>query len=188
MLKNITRQLLAQLGRRLPRRLIARDPLPDGKILAGAPMPETLSRRCLDVADMDEREIWRAFNSHPEGLNPQEVEASRQAHGENVIPAQKPAPWWAHLWRCYRNPFNLLLTLLGVISYATEDLFAAGVIALMVAIATLLNFVQEALHQSGGCAEGDGQQHRHRPAGHQRSGREPLGGDPPRQAGARRHR
>ena len=144
MLKNITRQLLTQLGRRLPRRLIARDPLPDGKILAGAPMPETLSRRCLDVADMDEREIWRAFNSHPEGLNPQDVEASRQAHGENVIPAQKPAPWWAHLWRCYRNPFNLLLTLLGVISYATEDLFAAGVIALMVAIATLLNFVQEA--------------------------------------------
>jgi len=92
MLKNITRQLLAQLGRRLPRRLIARDPLPDGKILAGAPMPETLSRRCLDVADMDEREIWRAFNSHPEGLNPQDVEASRQAHGENIIPAQKPPP------------------------------------------------------------------------------------------------
>ncbi|SUG49875.1 magnesium-transporting ATPase MgtA [Salmonella enterica subsp. arizonae] len=33
---------------------------------------------------------------------------------------------------------------LGGISYATEDLFAAGVIALMVCISTLLNFVQEA--------------------------------------------
>ena len=31
-----------------------------------------------------------------------------------------------------------LLTVLGVISYATEDLFAAGVIALMVGISTLL--------------------------------------------------
>jgi Mg2+-importing ATPase len=49
-----------------------------------------------------------------------------------------------HLWVCYRNPFNILLTILGAISYATEDLFAAGVIALMVAISTLLNFVQEA--------------------------------------------
>jgi Mg2+-importing ATPase len=49
-----------------------------------------------------------------------------------------------HLWLCYRNPFNLLLTVLGLISYATEDLFAAGVIALMVGISTLLNFIQEA--------------------------------------------
>ena len=48
------------------------------------------------------------------------------------------------LWTCYRNPFNLLLTVLGIVSYSTEDLFAAGVIALMVGISTLLNFIQEA--------------------------------------------
>jgi Mg2+-importing ATPase len=48
------------------------------------------------------------------------------------------------LWSCYRNPFNLLLTCLGIFSYASEDLFAAGVIALMVAISTFLNFIQEA--------------------------------------------
>ncbi|STG52363.1 Mg(2+) transport ATPase, P-type [Escherichia coli] len=41
-------------------------------------------------------------------------------------------------------PLIFLLTILGAISYATEDLFAAGVIALMVAISTLLNFIQEA--------------------------------------------
>ncbi|XPE43426.1 hypothetical protein ACNKHV_26665 [Shigella flexneri] len=44
----------------------------------------------------------------------------------------------------YPNPFNILLTILGAISYATEDSLAAGVIALMVAISTLLNFIQEA--------------------------------------------
>jgi Mg2+-importing ATPase len=65
-------------------------------------------------------------------------------HGDNQIPAQKPSPWWVHLWTCYRNPFNLLLTVLGIVSYSTEDLFAAGVIALMVGISTLLNFIQEA--------------------------------------------
>nr|VUD32827.1 magnesium-transporting ATPase MgtA [Raoultella sp. NCTC 9187] len=67
-----------------------------------------------------------------------------RAHGDNQIPAQKPSPWWVHLWTCYRNPFNLLLTVLGIVSYSTEDLFAAGVIALMVGISTLLNFIQEA--------------------------------------------
>ncbi len=92
-------------------------------------------------------------------------------HGDNQIPAQKPSPWWVHLWTCYRNPFNLLLTVLGIVSYSTEDLFAAGVIALMVGISTLLNFIRGgALDQSGGCAEGDGEQHRHRAAGGERAG------------------
>ena len=79
---------------------------------------------------MDENEVWRAFGGHPEGLNATEVDKIRAVHGDNQIPAQKPSPWWVHLWLCYRNPFNLLLTVLGIISYATEDLFAAGVIAL----------------------------------------------------------
>lgn len=79
-------------------------------------------------------EIWRAFDSHPEGLNEGEVAAKILKHGDNQIPAQKPSPWWVHSWTCYRNPFNLLLTVLGIVSYSTEDLFAAGVIALMVGI------------------------------------------------------
>ncbi|VFS62468.1 Magnesium-transporting ATPase, P-type 1 [Raoultella planticola] len=144
MLKNITRQLFAQLSRHLPRRLVQRDPLPDARNLATAPIPDSLGKHCLNVAAMDENEIWRAFESHPEGLNDAEVAQKIARHGDNQIPAQKPAPWWVHLWTCYRNPFNLLLTVLGIVSYATEDLFAAGVIALMVGISTLLNFIQEA--------------------------------------------
>ncbi len=144
MLKNITRQLQALLGRHLPRRLTERDPLPNAKNIAGAAIPASLAEHCLNVAAMDENEVWRAFGGHPEGLNAAEVEKIRAVHGDNQIPAQKPAPWWVHLWACYRNPFNLLLTVLGIISYATEDLFAAGVIALMVGISTMLNFIQEA--------------------------------------------
>ncbi len=48
------------------------------------------------------------------------------------------------------QPLYILLTILGAISYATEDLFAAGVIALMVAISTLLNFIQEARSTKAG--------------------------------------
>ncbi|MDU7155490.1 MAG: magnesium-translocating P-type ATPase, partial [Enterobacter sp.] len=144
MFKNITRQLQALLSRHLPHRLVQRDPLPNAKNMAGAAIPASLTERCLNVAAMDENEVWRAFGGHPEGLNAAEVEKIRAVHGDNLIPAQKPSPWWVHLWLCYRNPFNLLLTVLGLISYATEDLFAAGVIALMVGISTLLNFIQEA--------------------------------------------
>lgn len=144
MFKNITRQLFARLGRHLPDRLVHRDPLPNAQSIASTPMPSSLSEHCLKVAVMDEKTLWKTFNAHPEGLTAAEVNAAREQHGENLLPTQKPSPWWKHLWVCYRNPFNILLTLLGAISYATEDLFAAGVIALMVVISTLLNFVQEA--------------------------------------------
>ncbi|SQA99275.1 Uncharacterised protein [Cedecea neteri] len=32
--KNLTRQLMSQLSRHLPRRLVQRDPMPDGKVVA----------------------------------------------------------------------------------------------------------------------------------------------------------
>lgn len=140
----ITRWLLAQLNRHLPRRLVQRDPLPNAKHLADVAIPPTLAAQCLRAAAMEKKELWDAFHSHPEGLNAGEVEKSRADHGDNHLPSEAPTPRWRHLWLCYRNPFNLLLTALGIVSYATEDLFAAGVIALMVGISTLLNFVQEA--------------------------------------------
>ncbi|EGJ0585537.1 magnesium-translocating P-type ATPase [Salmonella enterica] len=144
MLKTITRQLFARLNRHLPYRLVHRDPLPGAQTAVNATIPPSLSERCLKVAAMEQEMLWRVFDTHPEGLNAAEVTRAREKHGENRLPAQKPSPWWVHLWVCYRNPFNILLTILGGISYATEDLFAAGVIALMVGISTLLNFVQEA--------------------------------------------
>ncbi|WP_370451499.1 magnesium-translocating P-type ATPase [Buttiauxella sp. B2] len=143
--KNLTRQLFAQLSRHLPRRLIQRDLMPgDNSIVHAQEVPVSLSETCLKYAAASEEQLYRDFQSHPEGLNAREIERALDVHGLNQIPAQKPSPWWVHLWTCYRNPFNMLLTILGLVSYSTEDLFAAGVITLMVVIATLLNFVQEA--------------------------------------------
>nr|WP_189389103.1 magnesium-translocating P-type ATPase [Buttiauxella sp. B2] len=141
----MTRQLFAQLSRHLPRRLIQRDLMPgDNSIVHAQEVPVSLSETCLKYAAASEEQLYRDFQSHPEGLNAREIERALDVHGLNQIPAQKPSPWWVHLWTCYRNPFNMLLTILGLVSYSTEDLFAAGVITLMVVIATLLNFVQEA--------------------------------------------
>lgn len=116
MFKNITRQLFARLGRHLPDRLVHRDPLPNAQSIASTPMPSSLSEHCLKVAVMDEKTLWKTFNAHPEGLTAAEVNAAREQHGENLLPTQKPSPWWKHLWVCYRNPFNILLTLLGAIN------------------------------------------------------------------------
>ena len=144
-LKNITQQFLSTLGRHLPRRLVQRDPMPEGNaVIKTADIPVSLTQSCLKYAAISEDDLYLAFSSHPEGLNAREVEKAQEKFGLNQIPAQKPVPWFVHLWLCYRNPFNLLLTILGIFSYAAEDdLFGAGVIALMVVISTLLNFIQE---------------------------------------------
>lgn len=147
----LTRQWLSQLGHHLPRRLFQRDPMPDGKLTGSQTMSDAMAARCLRLARLDEAALYQEFSSHPEGLLPAEAEQARARHGDNRIPGEQAEPWWRHLWRCYRNPFNLLLTLLGLISYATEDLTAALVIALMVLISTLLNFIQEA--RSGKAAD-----------------------------------
>jgi Mg2+-importing ATPase len=61
----------------------------------------------------------------------------------NEVEHEKPLPWWVHLWHCYRTPFSLLLTVLAVVSYLTDDLKATIVIGSMVALASLVRFVQE---------------------------------------------
>ncbi|WP_370453689.1 magnesium-translocating P-type ATPase [Simplicispira sp. 110] len=48
-----------------------------------------------------------------------------------------------HLWHCYQNPFNLLLTALALISWLTDDMKATVVIGSMVMLSTLMRFVQE---------------------------------------------
>lgn len=68
----------------------------------------------------------------------------RERVGPNEVEHEKPLPWWLHLWHCYKNPFNLLLTVLAIVSYLTEDMKATTVIANMVALSTLLRFWQEA--------------------------------------------
>ncbi|NLU17642.1 MAG: magnesium-translocating P-type ATPase [Serratia liquefaciens] len=143
-LKNIPRQLLGMLSRNLPRRLVHRDSLLDSLGGKAQGLPAGLAQQRMECAAADVTDLYLRFHSHPEGITAHEAERARERCGENVIDDQQKEAWWQHLWHCYRNPFNLLLTALGMISYATEDLTGALVIALMVVISTLLNFIQEA--------------------------------------------
>lgn len=170
MLKNYTRQLFAQLSRHLPRRLVQRDPLPDARHLASGPIPESLGQHCLNVAAMDDQEIWRAFDSHPEGLNEGEVAAKILKHGDNQIPAQKPPVVGASV---------------DLLSQPVQPAADRARHRLLFHRGSVrrrgyrpdggdLDIAQfhpgGALDQSGGCAEGDGEQHRHRAAGGERAG------------------
>lgn len=125
--------------------LFRRRALPDagvGRGAAGA-VPTDFSDALRRLAQVPVAAALAAVASHPDGLATDEADARLARVGPNEIDHEKPLPWWRHLWQCYRNPFNLLLSLLAVVSWLTEDVKATVVIGTMVVVSTLIRFVQE---------------------------------------------
>lgn len=106
-------------------------------------VPPTLAQTLVAAAGSDTGQLLNTLGSHTDGLSELEADALREQFGLNEVEHEQPLPWWTHLWHCYKNPFNLLLTLLAVISWLTEDMKAAIVIFSMVVLSTLLRFWQE---------------------------------------------
>ncbi|KAG4081015.1 hypothetical protein HA402_010186 [Bradysia odoriphaga] len=102
-----------------------------------------VARELLRVATDDVPTAIIRVNSHEDGLTASEAANRRDRHGPNEVDHEKPLRWWERLWLCYKNPFNLLLTLLAGISYITADIKVAAVIGTMVVLSTVIRFVQE---------------------------------------------
>ena len=84
-----------------------------------------------------------SLGSDEGGLTTSEAASRLGRFGQNEVGHMSPPSWGARLWRCYRDPFNLLLTALAVVSYFSGDARATTVILCMVALSTAIRFVQE---------------------------------------------
>ncbi|WP_211462867.1 magnesium-translocating P-type ATPase [Collimonas silvisoli] len=106
-------------------------------------VPASLAETLSTAASIEINELFKKLHSRADGLTEAEADEIRVSSGPNEVEHEKPISKWAHLWQCYKNPFNLLLTVLAGVSYLTEDMKATIVIASMVLLSTLLRFVQE---------------------------------------------
>jgi Mg2+-importing ATPase len=102
-----------------------------------------LSHHLLEASALDVKALTERLESHDDGLTEGEAEQKLEQFGLNEVQQDKPMPWWIHLWHCYANPFNLLLTVLAVVSKWTDDTSGMVVISVMVLLSTALRFVQE---------------------------------------------
>ena len=110
------------------------------------------NRRMLALARLDLPALYARYESGRDGLTEAQAQAALARHGRNEVAQEKPLGWPLHLWLSYRNPFNLLLTALAALSWLT-DVHTAGpgeqswtavfIIGSMVAISTVLRFIQE---------------------------------------------
>ncbi len=127
--RHFRRPLFSELGRR---------------VVSARELPPNLVQALADAANATPDKLIEKLESHYDGLTEGEAEFVRGRFGTNEIEHEKPLRWWQHLWYCYKNPFNLLLTALAGLSFYTEDMKATIVIGTMVLISTLIRFVQEA--------------------------------------------
>lgn len=95
------------------------------------------------VAAMDVSDVLLHLGSDRRGLDVSQAASRLARDGPNEIDHEKPMSGCLHLWRCYKNPFNLLLTSLAALSYLGRDARSTAVICLMVALSTGIRFVQE---------------------------------------------
>ncbi|MBB3211588.1 Mg2+-importing ATPase [Herbaspirillum sp. Sphag1AN] len=106
-------------------------------------VPQSIAENLATASMTDPAVLLNQLNSRADGLTEQESEDIRAKVGPNEVGHEKPMSWWVHLWQCYKNPFNLLLTILAAVSYYTEDMKATIVIGTMVVLSTLMRFIQE---------------------------------------------
>ena len=111
-----------------------------GRVLADANLAPT---DLLQAAAQPQGALLTQLASSPQGLTPADAELRLRRDGPNEIQHEPPLPEWLRLWRCYLNPFNVLLTVLALLSFASADSKATVVIGLMVSLSTGLRFVQE---------------------------------------------
>ncbi|MFP8779853.1 magnesium-translocating P-type ATPase [Hydrogenophaga sp. RWCD_12] len=108
----------------------------------GAPAP-ALGQALLAAAHDEPAAALARLRSQADGLEADEAARRLAQDGPNEIQHEAPLPGWLRLWRCYLNPFNLLLTALALLSFFSGDAKATVVIATMVALSTGIRFVQE---------------------------------------------
>jgi Mg2+-importing ATPase len=85
----------------------------------------------------------QGLRSRADGLDAADAARRLAQDGPNEVAHETPLPAWLHLWRCYLNPFNLLLTALAALSWLSADAKATVVIGTMVGLSTVIRFVQE---------------------------------------------
>lgn len=104
---------------------------------------QQLSTQLKQAAKRSNTELYHVQQSHRDGLTEHEAVQLRQRYGLNELNHEQPLTWWQHLWYCYKNPFNILLTILAVVAALTEDVEGTVIITVMVVLSTLLRFWQE---------------------------------------------
>ena len=95
------------------------------------------------VSAMSNAGALTTLESTEVGLSAEQVETRRDIFGPNAVAHEKPIHPLVMLFANFKNPFIVVLLLLGLVSYLTNDVEGASVVALMVVVSVIMRFFQE---------------------------------------------
>ncbi len=113
--------------------------------MASAPPKNPIQSSPLlaQAAALPNDEVCQLLGVTPNGLTQAEAEERLAKHGPNEVAYEKQQSWLRRLYTAARNPLVILLVVLAVLSFATNDFRAGSVMLLMVVLGLSLRFVQE---------------------------------------------
>ncbi len=94
-------------------------------------------------SQMMPQEIFQVLDTSKTGLLGSDARERLDKYGVNEVSYELPPTWYHLLYISYINPFNILITLLGVIYYFLGDTDGTIIIASMVTISVGIRFFQE---------------------------------------------
>jgi Mg2+-importing ATPase len=95
------------------------------------------------ISSIDLETLYATLNSDKRGLSEEEVESRQDKFGKNEVAHEKSSSWYRMLYTNLVNPFVILLVVLGLVSYFTDDIRATIVVSVMVVVSVLMRFIQE---------------------------------------------
>jgi len=97
----------------------------------------------VEAALASQEDTLKRLNTSTNGLSWAEARKRIEYFGPNELTSQKPPGWPTILFDAIRHPFNGVLTILAIVSFATNDIKAATVMISMIVISVVLRFWQE---------------------------------------------
>lgn len=98
----------------------------------------------LQLSQKQERgQLLAALRTSVDGLKDDLAQELLLENGKNIVSGEGMVAWYIQLLHCFLNPFNAVLTILALISWATGDMESVVMMAIMVAISVSIKFFQE---------------------------------------------
>ena len=98
----------------------------------------------FEYATKDKNELLKELNTNLNyGLNTDYVELWQDENGFNELNTEENYIWYKALFESFFNPFNIVLSILSLISFITYDIMTGITILSLIIVSTLIKFIQE---------------------------------------------
>jgi Mg2+-importing ATPase len=108
-----------------------------------ASSPAHISEAINAAASREISKVLLSLGTSHNGLAEAEAAARLEQFGPNGVGREKKHEWLHRLWTAVRNPLVILLSVLSILSYATDDIPGGTMMLIMVVLGVSLRFVQE---------------------------------------------